>query len=166
MTPKSCYCREEETSCGKCMVCGQAGHSRHYPGPVPCTLGFCDFHYERLGFTQRAIERFRIENPEATHLSCQCPVSPNPSESLTLPPDSCGFCEVCGEGGHLHSFPTELYPDSEKAWWSYPRAWCDTHYRELLEWPERRRRRIKRNRIILFSTLAGLALTVLFKIFG
>ena len=36
-----------EGYCGLCSVsgCGRPGHIRHYPGPVPVTLCWCDEHY-------------------------------------------------------------------------------------------------------------------------
>lgn len=33
---------------GMCEICGQPGHTRHHPGPVPSTGRWCDEHYERL----------------------------------------------------------------------------------------------------------------------
>ena len=43
---KSCYCRPGDKFCGKCEVCKQPGHTRHYPGPVPYTGAWCDQHYQ------------------------------------------------------------------------------------------------------------------------
>lgn len=31
--------------CGICEKCGQPGHLRHFPGPVPATGSWCDRHY-------------------------------------------------------------------------------------------------------------------------
>ena len=31
--------------CGFCMKCGKPGHTRHFPGAVPFTGCWCDFHY-------------------------------------------------------------------------------------------------------------------------
>ena len=31
--------------CGFCMKCGKPGHTRHFPGAVPVTDYWCDFHY-------------------------------------------------------------------------------------------------------------------------
>lgn len=36
--------------CGKCGVCGAQGHSRHFPGAVPYTGGWCDRHYRRTAW--------------------------------------------------------------------------------------------------------------------
>ena len=55
---RHCYCGLWRTSpetlekqglprgfCGMCTVCGKPGHTRHFPGPVPMTLAWCDKHY-------------------------------------------------------------------------------------------------------------------------
>ncbi|MHC4080419.1 MAG: hypothetical protein ACYS15_11040 [Planctomycetota bacterium] len=57
----SCYCDLWETDpdvlqardvprgyCGICQVCGEPGHTRHYPGPVPVTGAWCNDCYERV----------------------------------------------------------------------------------------------------------------------
>jgi len=31
--------------CGFCERCGKPGHTRHFPGAVPYTGTWCDFHY-------------------------------------------------------------------------------------------------------------------------
>lgn len=58
---RSCYCFLWEQNaeslrqqgippgyCGMCQVCGAAGHTRHYPGPVPYTGAWCDACYAQL----------------------------------------------------------------------------------------------------------------------
>lgn len=40
--------------CGFCDVCGKPGHTRHFPGAVPATGTWCDFHYWRLALTHPA----------------------------------------------------------------------------------------------------------------
>lgn len=60
-TPDDCYCSLWTTDpafckekgykpgyCGVCEVCGEPGHTRHYPGPVPYTGTWCDTHYGKL----------------------------------------------------------------------------------------------------------------------
>ena len=55
---RGCYCRVWNTNpahfeslgvprgyCGLCKVCGRPGHTRHFPGAVPYTGSWCDFHY-------------------------------------------------------------------------------------------------------------------------
>lgn len=37
--------------CGKCERCGAPGHTRHYPGPVPCTGSWCDKCFRVLKWT-------------------------------------------------------------------------------------------------------------------
>lgn len=49
--PRNCYCRPGETSCGTCDRCGAAGHTRHFPGPVPYTGAWCDRCYTIVGRT-------------------------------------------------------------------------------------------------------------------
>jgi hypothetical protein len=57
-----CYCGLWETKpavleqqgiprgyCGLCDVCGRPGHTRHFPGSVPYTGSWCNFHYRLLG---------------------------------------------------------------------------------------------------------------------
>ena len=34
--------------CGLCERCGAPGHTRHFPGAVPCTGCWCDRHYRLL----------------------------------------------------------------------------------------------------------------------
>lgn len=52
---RNCYCSKEEVGtiefCGTCMVCKKPGHTRHHPGAVPITGGWCDYHYIRLSWT-------------------------------------------------------------------------------------------------------------------
>lgn len=31
--------------CGKCEICGKDGHLSHFPGPMPYTGSWCDYHY-------------------------------------------------------------------------------------------------------------------------
>jgi hypothetical protein len=55
---RGCYCGVWDTNpgayqslgyphgyCGFCQACGRPGHTRHFPGPVPYTGCWCDFHY-------------------------------------------------------------------------------------------------------------------------
>lgn len=55
---RNCYCGVWDTKpaafaaegypvgfCGRCEVCREPGHTRHYPGPVPYTGCWCDQHY-------------------------------------------------------------------------------------------------------------------------
>lgn len=37
--------------CGICERCGQPGHTRHYPGPVPYTGAWCDRCYRIVAWT-------------------------------------------------------------------------------------------------------------------
>lgn len=41
------YCDKTkgQTSCGKCQVCGEPGHTCHYPGSLPYTGSWCDKHF-------------------------------------------------------------------------------------------------------------------------
>lgn len=48
---RGCYCGDGETSCGTCERCGAAGHTRHFPGPVPYTGAWCDRCYRIVGWT-------------------------------------------------------------------------------------------------------------------
>jgi hypothetical protein len=48
---RGCYCGEGETSCGTCDRCGGAGHTRHFPGPVPVTGAWCDRCYRIVEWT-------------------------------------------------------------------------------------------------------------------
>lgn len=36
--------------CGRCEVCGQPGHIRHFPGSSPSTGAWCEHHYRRLAW--------------------------------------------------------------------------------------------------------------------
>jgi len=60
MNNRNCYCPDSEPQaawllkakipygfCGVCDNCGQLGHTRHYPGPVPYTGSWCDVCYEK-----------------------------------------------------------------------------------------------------------------------
>ena len=49
LTERNCYCKPDDSSCGSCERCGIAGHTRHYPGPVPYTGSWCDDCYAKLG---------------------------------------------------------------------------------------------------------------------
>jgi hypothetical protein len=57
--PRNCFCSLWETNpeflekqglphgyCGICDLCGDPGHTRHYPGPVPVTGAWCDVCYQ------------------------------------------------------------------------------------------------------------------------
>ena len=44
----NCYCGPDDDFCGECQVCGRPGHLRHFPGAVPYTGAWCDWHYWRL----------------------------------------------------------------------------------------------------------------------
>jgi len=35
-------------SCGFCERCGRPGHARHFPGAVPYTGCWCDYHYRLI----------------------------------------------------------------------------------------------------------------------
>ena len=39
-----------------------------------------------------------------------------------IPPGYCGFCQVCGEPGHIRHFPGSA---------PYTGSWCDRHYRRV-----------------------------------
>ncbi len=41
-----------------------------------------------------------------------------------IPMGYCGFCDICGEAGHLQAHPRS--PTSG--------VWCDTHYKELVSY--------------------------------
>ncbi len=55
---KNCYCDPSRRlitgidgwtlQCGKCDVCGRLGHTRHFPGPIPHTGGWCNYHWDKL----------------------------------------------------------------------------------------------------------------------
>lgn len=36
--------------CGHCEVCGEPGHTRHFPGASPSTGTWCARHYRRLAW--------------------------------------------------------------------------------------------------------------------
>ena len=61
---RDCYCRIWDTDpasfvelgyaegfCGVCERCGDPGHTRHFPGPVPYTGSWCDRCYRFLMWT-------------------------------------------------------------------------------------------------------------------
>lgn len=59
---RSCYCDGLDSEfrrthnlpdgyCGLCERCGQPGHTRHYPGPMPYTGAWCDRCYRILAWT-------------------------------------------------------------------------------------------------------------------
>jgi hypothetical protein len=61
---RNCYCSVWGTNpatfkkddlpegfCGKCERCGELGHTRHFPGPVPYTGAWCDRCYRILSWT-------------------------------------------------------------------------------------------------------------------
>lgn len=63
MNERGCYCGIWEKNpkllesqgiprgyCGLCEKCGRPGHARHFPGAVPYTGAWCDFHYRLLSF--------------------------------------------------------------------------------------------------------------------
>ena len=58
---RGCYCDKWETNpavfeslgyprgyCGFCEVCGQPGHTQHFPGPIPYSGCWCDRHWRRM----------------------------------------------------------------------------------------------------------------------
>jgi hypothetical protein len=60
MTERICYCELWSNDpqrlelqgvprgfCGHCERCGQPGHARHFPGPLPTTGSWCDAHYHQ-----------------------------------------------------------------------------------------------------------------------
>ena len=60
MNDRNCYCPTDGKQptwltddniplgfCGICDDCGEFGHTRHYPGPVPFTGSWCDTCYEK-----------------------------------------------------------------------------------------------------------------------
>ena len=49
---RGCYCKEGDTSCGSCQVCGEPGHTRAMTGEVPYTGAWCDDCYARLAQSQ------------------------------------------------------------------------------------------------------------------
>jgi hypothetical protein len=66
---RGCYCGVWDTNpqafeelgyprgfCGLCEVCKAPGHTRHYPGPVPCTGCWCDKHFAEEA--ERAAQEF------------------------------------------------------------------------------------------------------------
>jgi hypothetical protein len=67
MNARGCYCELWDTEpkvleqqgiprgyCGLCEVCGCPGHMRHFPGAVPYTGSWCDWHYRRVALTHPA----------------------------------------------------------------------------------------------------------------
>ncbi len=52
---RACYCTPGQTSCGTCERCGEPGHTRHYPGPVPSTGAWCDRCYRIVGIRYRVL---------------------------------------------------------------------------------------------------------------
>lgn len=61
MNKRGCYCELWDKNpayfeergvprgyCGFCETCEKPGHIRHFPGGVPYTGCWCDFHYRRL----------------------------------------------------------------------------------------------------------------------
>ena len=61
MNKRGCYCELWDRNpdhfesrgvprgyCGFCQTCSKPGHTRHFPGVVPCTGCWCDFHYRLL----------------------------------------------------------------------------------------------------------------------
>ncbi len=48
-TTRPCYCQAGQVSCGTCERCGEPGHTRHFPGPVPVTGAWCDACYRLVG---------------------------------------------------------------------------------------------------------------------
>lgn len=63
MNRRGCYCDLWEKNpaaleaagvprdhCGSCQTCGRPGHIRHFPGPVPFTGSWCDFHFRLVSF--------------------------------------------------------------------------------------------------------------------
>lgn len=58
MNKRGCYCEIWDKDpdyfksrgvprgyCGFCQICKKPGHTRHFPGGVPYTGCWCDFHY-------------------------------------------------------------------------------------------------------------------------
>lgn len=43
--------------CGKCEICGKDGHMCHFPGPVPYTGSWCDYHYYVMYRLSRKLNR-------------------------------------------------------------------------------------------------------------
>src|SRR5262245_22124667 len=69
--PRNCYCRPGETHCGRCLVCGRAGHSCHYPGPLPFAGGWCDEHYavlfDRMGAATDLDQPYGLRDAERAY---------------------------------------------------------------------------------------------------
>ena len=77
-----CYCKNGQTACGKCQICGKPGHTRHFPGPVPYTSSWCDEHYDmlaaefRAGGSRAPAHHFRIDadaddvEPQCIYVAC------------------------------------------------------------------------------------------------
>ena len=56
---------------------------------------------------------------------CYCGLwEKNPAflESQKVPRGYCGFCQVCGQPGHIRHFPGAV---------PYTGCWCDAHYRRV-----------------------------------
>jgi hypothetical protein len=63
---------------------------------------------------------------EARRRGCYCELWDTDSqvyESRGLPRGYCGFCERCGQPGHVRHFPGSV---------PYTGSWCDAHYRRLV----------------------------------
>ena len=54
-TDRHCYCQPGQASCGTCERCGEPGHTRHFPGPVPVTGAWCDACYRHVGRRHRVL---------------------------------------------------------------------------------------------------------------
>jgi len=50
---RSCYCKPGDTTCGTCERCGEPGHTRYFPGPVPVTGAWCDHCYGIVALRHR-----------------------------------------------------------------------------------------------------------------
>jgi hypothetical protein len=61
MNKRGCYCEIWDKDpeyfksrgvprgyCGFCQICKKPGHTRHFPGGVPYTGCWCDFHYRLI----------------------------------------------------------------------------------------------------------------------
>lgn len=62
----------------------------------------------------------------AERLGCYCMIwDKNPNQYLkrSIPAGYCGFCNVCGEPGHIRHFPGSA---------PYTACWCERHYKRLL----------------------------------
>jgi hypothetical protein len=62
------------------------------------------------------------EEDQGAVLSCFCSEREKDPRSFSHVPDGfCGFCDICGEPGHVRPHPTEAFTG----------AWCDEHWRDL-----------------------------------